>query len=58
MQSESLTIGVKTVGTMTAIHLTPYINPADVPAILEIGLQIIVAIGGLISLLRKKKKEQ
>jgi hypothetical protein len=57
MNSESLVIGAKTVGTIGAVHLTTLVTPEHLPMIIEAVLQVVVAIGGLISLFRKRDKK-
>ena len=57
LKSKSIIIGAKTIGTIGAVHLSTALTPADAPALLESILQIIVAIGGIIAMFRKSKKD-
>ena len=56
INQETFSIGIKTAGTICAVHLTPFIAPEQLPALIEGVIQLIVAIGGLIAMFKRKKK--
>lgn len=56
IQSKSFIVGAKVLGTIVAIHVAQVLTSDNAPKILELVLQIIVAAGGLIAILKKKRE--